>query len=107
MKLYGIINCDTVKKARKQLDAEGVAYTFIDLKTAELDEFMLAEWLIALPDTLVNKRSTTYRTVKTQWLAAESETAQQTALIRANPTLLKRPIIVRDCGEITVGWPLK
>lgn len=103
MKLYGINNCDTVKKARKQLDTEGVDYEFIDLKTVKLDAALLGSWLEALPNTLVNKRSTTYREIKTDLLSAD--TAATIALIQANPTVIKRPVIVRDNGEVGVGWP--
>lgn len=104
MRLYGISNCDMVKKARKQLDADGVTYTFIDLKVVELSEELLTEWLQALPETLINKRSTTYRAIKADWLAAEDNIKQQIALIQSNPTAIKRPLIVYDNGDISVGW---
>lgn len=104
MKLYGIKNCDTVKKARKQLEAEGAEYCFIDLKVTELDDQLVTDWLKLLPTALVNKRSTTYREIKQQWLDAEDNVTEQVALIKANPTVLKRPIVVKDNGEVTVGW---
>lgn len=103
LKLYGIPNCDSVKKSRKQLDADGTAYEFIDLKRIELPIDTLADWLRQCPDTLVNKRSTTYRQLKADWLAAEGNIHAQIALIQANPTVIKRPIIVADSGDITVG----
>lgn len=103
LKLYGITNCDSVKKVRKQLDADGVNYEFIDLKSAELSAKMLTDWLSQCPDTLVNKRSTTYRQIKADWLAAEGDTGAQIALIQANPTVIKRPVIVKDDGMVSVG----
>lgn len=107
MKLYGIPNCDSVKKARKQLDADGVAYDFIDVKTMQLSAERIAEWLKQCPETLVNKRSTTYRDIKTDWLATTGDTQAQIALIQANPTVIKRPLIEYDNGEISVGLQKK
>ncbi len=107
MKLYGISNCDSVKKARKQLQADGIDYDFIDLKTAELSDELLQTWLQALPETLVNKRSTTYRSIKADWLAAADDIAKQIALLQTHPTLIKRPLIEHDNGELSVGWPVK
>lgn len=103
LKLYGITNCDSVKKARKQLDADGVNYEFIDLKSAQLSADMLTDWLNQCPNTLVNKRSTTYRQIKADWLAAEGNITAQIALIQANPTVIKRPVIVSDDGVVSVG----
>lgn len=103
LKLYGITNCDSVKKARKQLEADGISYEFIDLKSAELSADMLSDWLSQCPDTLVNKRSTTYRQIKADWLAAEGNAGAQIALIQANPTVIKRPVMVSDNGDVSVG----
>lgn len=103
MKVYGIKNCDSVKKARRALDADNIGYTFIDLKTAELTSAQVGEWLSQCPDTLINKRSTTYRQIKAQWLAAADSDAQ-IALIIAHPTLIKRPLIEGDDGKVSVGW---
>ncbi len=107
MKLYGISHCDSIKKARKQLQADGIDYDFIDLKTAELSDELLYTWLQALPKTLVNKRSTTYRSIKVDWLAAADDITKQIALLQAHPTLIKRPLIEHDNGELSVGWPVK
>jgi len=102
MRLYGIKHCDSVKKAIRQLDENGVDYDFIDLKSTKLPADLLLEWLTKLPDTLVNKRSITYRRLKDAWLAADSQAAR-IQLIQANPTLLKRPLIVNDEGQLSVG----
>ncbi|PID66370.1 MAG: arsenate reductase [Gammaproteobacteria bacterium] len=101
--LYGIKNCDTVKKAIKQLDKQRTAYTFIDLKTADLSTELLQDWLRQCPETLVNKRSTTYRRIKADWLAADNQQAQ-IALIQANPTVIKRPVLVKADNHIMVGF---
>ncbi|MGY0399973.1 MAG: Spx/MgsR family RNA polymerase-binding regulatory protein [Ostreibacterium sp.] len=104
MQLYGIKNCDTVKKALKQLEAQGTVYDFIDVKTTPLSTEQLTDWLAQCPDELVNKRSTTYRMVKQAWLLAETNIERQIAIIQANPTLLKRPVLVKDTGEVMVGF---
>ncbi len=113
MKLYGIPNCDSVRKARKQLDSDGVNYDFIDVKSAPLSADCIAHWFSHCGDKLINKRSTSYRQVKAQWLAAEAEkgttaglSEAQIALIQQHPTLIKRPLVEYDDGRIGVGLPL-
>ncbi|PIE46505.1 MAG: arsenate reductase family protein, partial [Gammaproteobacteria bacterium] len=69
MKLYGIKNCDTVRKAIKFLDGQGSHYEFIDFKTTKLSAGKVKNWLTQCPETLVNKRSATYRKIKTAWLS--------------------------------------
>lgn len=107
MKLYGIKNCDTVKKAIKQLQNQQISYEFVDLKTHDLTEETVRGWLSQCPDTLVNKRSTTYRQVKETWLSAESDVSAQITVILEHPTLIKRPVLEKDSGEIMVGFDLK
>lgn len=95
--LYGIKNCDTVKKARKWLDQHGVDYRFHDFREDGLDEDAVRGWLEELGwETLVNRRSTS-------WKALDEQTRQnmdtQTALsaIMEQPTLIKRPLL--DTGH--------
>ena len=97
--LYGLKNCDTCKKALKAFEAVGTAVTFVDIR-AEAD---LAErvpvWLDAAgADLLVNRRSTTWRNLSD----AERET-DPGALLVANPTLVKRPVIQAG-SNVYVGW---
>ena len=97
--LYGLKNCDTCKKALKALEAAGESVSFIDIR-AEADlEVSLPAWLDAAgAETLVNKRSTTWRNLSD----AERETPFA-ALLLAHPTLIKRPVI--ETGSATyVGW---
>ncbi len=103
LKLYGIKNCDSVKKAIRQLQAHNIPFDFIDLKTCELSDSLLADWFHQCPEYLVNKRSTTYRQLKEQWLTSSNNQAEQIHLIQSHPTLLKRPIIVTEDGTINVG----
>ncbi len=101
--VYGIPNCDSVRKARKQLESEGIAYEFVDVKRTALSAEMLRTWLAQQPDKLVNKRSATYRAIKSEWLSVQDDMDGQIALIQANPTVIKRPVIVDDSGNVTVG----
>lgn len=97
--LYGLKNCDTCKKALKALEAAGRPARLVDIR-AEAD---LAEkvplWLAAAgADPLINRRSTTWRTLGEVERASDPNT-----LLVANPTLIKRPVI--ETGEdIHVGW---
>lgn len=102
MKLYGLKNCDTCKKAMKALDAGGQSYTFVDIR-AEADVASLApEWLAQVdPVKLINTRSTTWRQLdESERARAETDPA---GLLAANPTLVKRPLIERG-DDVFVGW---
>ena len=102
MKLYGLKNCDTCKKAMKALDAAGQAYTFIDIR-AEADVATLApQWLKQVAAAkLINTRSTTWRQLDDATRAlADTDPA---GLLNANPTLVKRPVIERG-EDVFVGW---
>lgn len=101
--LYGIANCDTVKKTRKVLDALGVDYAFHDYKKAGLDAALAATLLAAIPvEGIINKRGTTWRKLTTeQQHGLDRDSAA--ALIRANPSLVRRPIIHHSNGWI-VGF---
>ncbi|MFT5594926.1 MAG: arsenate reductase [Oceanicoccus sp.] len=106
MKIYGIKNCDTMKKALKWLDAQEIAYEFHDYKkvglSAELADIFMSN--IEL-DTLINKRGTTYRQLddatKAQISAHDNATAKQVML--DNPSIIKRPVLEKD-GEYLLGF---
>ena len=93
--LYGLKNCDTCKKALAALGE----VSFVDIRAeADLTK-KVPEWLAAAgPDTLVNKRSTTWRR-----LSEDERAADPQALLIANPTLIKRPVI-ETAGTVHVGW---
>lgn len=101
--LYGLKNCDTCKKALGALNADGHDVTMVDIREeADLDAKVPA-WLKAVgPDTLVNKRSTTWRNLSTAE-KSEVEQGKAEALLIANPTLIKRPVIESGAG-VYVGW---
>lgn len=90
--LYGIKNCDTVKKARAWLEANHIEYTFHDFRTDGLSEIQVNKWINELGlETLVNKRSTTWKELDEETKNKFNENAVQ--VITANPTLIKRPLL--------------
>lgn len=91
--LYGIKNCDTVRKACRWLDQHGVAYQFHDFRTDGLSKRDVEQWLQDLgAEKLINKRSTTWKQLseKERQLACSGSAAD---IILANPTLIKRPLL--------------
>ncbi|BCG65121.1 MAG: arsenate reductase [Methyloprofundus sp.] len=95
--LYGIKNCDSVKKARSWLDKHALAYQFHDFRVDGLDRELVQTFMIKGDwEVLLNKRSTSWRQLDdTQKTDLNAEKAA--ALLLANPTLVKRPVL--DAGE--------
>jgi arsenate reductase (glutaredoxin) len=92
--LYGIPNCDTVKKARAWLTAHGVAHTFHDLKKQGLPEAELDAWIAALGwERLLNRAGTTWRRLDDATRAAVVDAASARALMLAQPSVIKRPVV--------------
>ena len=101
--LYGIPNCDTVKKARKWLDAQGLDYTFHDYKKEGADPEKLAAWIDAKGvDTVLNRRGTTWRRLSDDQ-KADVDAAKAVALLQANPSMIKRPVVEHP-GGLLVGF---
>ncbi len=101
--LHGIPNCDTVKKARSWLDGRGVAYDFRDYKKAPPSEAELAGWSKAVGwEALLNKAGTTFRKLPDADKAGIDE-AKAVALMAANPSLIKRPVVT-GAGDLLVGF---
>jgi Spx/MgsR family transcriptional regulator len=103
VKIYGIRNCDTVKKARKWLDEAGVDYQFHDFKKDGLNADTLGRWEQALGwEALVNRRGTTWR--KLPEPVRDNIDAQSAHnLMMENPSLIKRPVVESDQG-VAVGF---
>ncbi|WP_087721474.1 ArsC family reductase [Pandoraea sp. PE-S2T-3] len=102
--LYGIPNCDTVKKARTWLDEHGVAYDFHDFKKAGVSDALLSTWLAQVPlTTLLNRKGTTWRKLTPEQQAAAAEVPAARVLMIENPSLIKRPVLVAD-GKVSVGF---
>lgn len=101
--LYGIKNCDTVKKARKWLDNHNVHYQFHDVRADGLDPETLDHWLQSAGwETVLNKRGTTWRKLDT---ATQENVDENTvsALLLEHPAMIKRPVLDTD-GTITIGF---
>ena len=97
--LYGLKNCDTCKKALKALEGAGKRVTFVDIRADADLVSLVPTWLEQAGDArLVNRRSTTWRT-----LSEGERSTDPLALLTAHPTLIKRPVIETD-GKVFVGW---
>ena len=101
--LYGIANCDTVRKARKWLEAHQVPYHFHDFRKVGLSKETLQQWLQHFPlEKLVNKRSTSWR----QLSEAEKQDLldnQNLEILLQYPTLIKRPVLI-NAHKILIGF---
>ncbi len=101
--LYGIKNCDTVKKARRWLEAHAVPYDFHDYKTAGIERVRLAGWCRELGwEVLLNRAGTTFRKLPD----AEKEglnASRAIDLMLAQPSMIKRPLLDKG-GALLVGF---
>lgn len=102
--IYGIKNCDTMKKARAWLDKHGVAYVFHDYKAEGIDRARLEQWCKEVGwETLLNRAGTTFRKLP------ESEKASVDArkavkLMLDQPSMIKRPVLDLGGGKLLVGF---
>ena len=103
--LYGIPNCDTVKRARAWLTEHGVAHDFHDFKKAGVPADGLDAWLAAAGwETLLNRKGTTWRGLPDADKAAVTDAASARALMLRQASAIKRPVVVWADGGITVGF---
>ncbi len=103
--VYGIPNCDTVKKARTWLESHGVAFEFHDFKKAGLRASLVTDWLADIPlDVLLNRRGTTWRGLPDETKAAAETQQGAVALMVAKPSVVKRPVLVVDGRVKSVGF---
>jgi len=101
--IYGIKNCDTMKKAFTWLQKHGVAYTFHDYKTAGVTKAQLQKWCAAAGwETVLNRAGTTFRKLPEGDKANLTE-AKAIALMVAQPSMIKRPVIETG-GKIEIGF---
>jgi Spx/MgsR family transcriptional regulator len=102
--VYGIPNCDTVKKARKWLDANGIAYGFHDFRKHGAEAARLEEWIAAKGlDTVLNRRGTTYRQLAEDAKAQAQDSHAAVTLLVHQPAMIKRPVVEHP-GGILVGF---
>jgi len=101
--IYGIRNCDTMKKARAWLDAHGIAHHFHDYKTAGIERDLLESWVGALGwEVLLNRAGTTFRKLP-EAERADLTQARAVALMLAQPGMIKRPVLDAG-GALLVGF---
>ena len=101
--IYGIKNCDTMKKARAWLDKHGVAYAFHDYKAAGIDRGSLETWSHAVGwETLLNRAGTTFRALPDKDKDGLTE-KKAIALMMAQPSMIKRPVLDVG-GKFLVGF---
>ena len=98
--MYGIKNCDTIKKARNWLDNERVAYNFHDYKVSGVDKDKLEEWVMEHGwETILNRSGTTFKALDAGD-KAHIDADKAILLMMANPSMIKRPIL--DTGKGTI-----
>jgi arsenate reductase len=102
--LYGIPNCDTVKKARDWLAANGQDVAFHDFKKQGLERATVAAWLERLDwEVLVNRKGTTWRKLSDERRAAVIDKASAMDLMLESPSVIKRPVL-QGAGALNVGF---
>jgi len=102
--IYGIPNCDTMKKARTWLESHDVPYEFHDYKKAGIDEARLSAWSKKAGwETLLNRAGTTFRKLPDSDKTSLTE-KKAIALMQAQPSLIKRPVLELGRGKILVGF---
>jgi Spx/MgsR family transcriptional regulator len=101
--MYGIKNCDTIKKARTWLDEHAIAYDFHDYKTAGIDSVRLAGWIAAEGwETVLNRAGTTFRKLPdADKTGLDADRA--TTLMLAQPSMIKRPVLEHP-GGVLIGF---
>ncbi|MGA2289310.1 ArsC family reductase [Bradyrhizobium sp.] len=101
--IYGIKNCDTMKKARGWLDSHGVAYRFHDYKTEGITKELIKRWCDELGwETLLNRAGTTFRKLPDAG-KGDLDARKALALMLAQPAMIKRPVLDLG-GKLLVGF---
>jgi Spx/MgsR family transcriptional regulator len=105
MQLFGIPNCNTVKKARDWLEHNGVAYEFHDFKKNGVNSALLQGWLAQMPwDKLVNRAGMTWRNLSDAEKAAVNDAPSALSLMLEKSSVIKRPVLVKDGKIISLGF---
>lgn len=104
VRIYGIPNCEQVKKTKAWFSGQGVAFEFHDFKKHGLDEQLLQRWLQHLPwDALVNRKGTTWRQLSQEQRDTIVDQRAAVALMLTKPSIIKRPVV--ELGDrIIVGF---
>lgn len=104
MKLFGIPNCDTVKKARLALDKMKIEYDFVDFKKQAPTESDINRWMKFLKAWPVNSKGPTYRKIREQFEAAND--SEKMKILIQNSSAIKRPILEQDSKVLAIGLDL-
>ncbi|WP_334107518.1 ArsC family reductase [Methylobacillus sp.] len=105
MKLYGIPNCNTVKKARHWLDEHGVTYEFHDFKKSGISADTLGQWLSQIEwEKLVNRAGMTWRGLSDAEKSAVTDNASAIQLMQEKTSVIKRPVLVKDGQILHLGF---
>ena len=105
LKVFGIKNCDTMKKTFTFLEEKGVVYDFIDYKKQKPSVELLSSFLEKTSlATLVNKQGTTFKKMEEDQKAALENVETALPILRENSSMIKRPLIVYPDGSITLGF---
>ncbi|MBQ0933855.1 ArsC family reductase [Ideonella paludis] len=103
--LYGIPNCDTVKKARAFLTEQGHAHSFHDFKKAGVPAERLPAWVAAVGwEKLLNRQGTTWRKLPPEVQARVVDADSAMALMQEQPSVIKRPVVEWPQGQVSVGF---
>ncbi|MDW8847136.1 ArsC family reductase [Erwinia sp. MMLR14_017] len=103
--MYGIKNCDTIKKARKYLEANGVAYQFHDYRAEGLDRARLQQFIDTLGwEALLNTRGTTWRKLSEEQRNEVNNAATALDLMLEQPAMIKRPLLCSADGSMLLGF---
>ena len=104
IRLYGIPNCDTMKKARAWLADHGIDYQFHDFKKEGIDEATLRDWIGQVGwETLLNRRGMMWRKLP-QEIRDSMDEQKAIEVMLETPSIIKRPVLVLDDGSIHVGF---
>ncbi len=105
MKLYGIPNCNAVKKARDWLTINAIAYEFQDFKKGVADKVLLTDWLKQQPwEKLVNRTGMTWRNLSDTEKSLVIDSASALNLMLEKTSVIKRPVLVKDGKIISLGF---
>ena len=105
MKLYGIPNCNTVKKARDWLESHHIAYEFHDFKKQGVSQQLLENWLMQFPhEKLINRAGLTWRGLDDDTKAGIVDNASAIAFMQTKTSVIKRPIVENDGKIVCLGF---
>lgn len=103
--VYGIPNCDTVKKARVWLSEQGITYQFHDFKKQGVPAERLPDWMQAVGwEKLLNRQGQTWRKLDAATQASITDAASAAAFLQQQPSAIKRPVVQWPSGTITIGF---